>query len=185
MDFCINQENNNVEKNDIEEINESLVIVKNKKDIISEIDFDTEDDMLLCDAIIDNLEKDISDGVKNNKCVQIPFIGCIRVNPVKREFSKYKKNFSVIRNSVTKEQYQNYVKNYIVDIRKKQSEKDKLRLIFYKLKRHNKKKYNYYYQRFGRNYAELFILSIYWLKEIPFDAEWEIKYQELKKEHDL
>lgn len=173
------------EPNEINDVYTSSVVYKTTKDIISDIAFESEDDAIICDCIIDDLERDIADNVKNMKCAQIPFIGCIRINPVLKEISNKKLHLSTIRKSLTKEQYKEHVKSYVIDIKKRQSEKDKLNLIFYKIRRHNRKKYDYYCKRLGRNYAELFIKAIYWLKEVPFDAEWESKYQELKMKNNL
>ena len=52
----------------IEELNDDfMVISKNSSDIINGMYFETEEDKLLCESIIDNLEKSISEGLKEEK----------------------------------------------------------------------------------------------------------------------
>ena len=160
---------------------EYSIISKNKNDILNELDFENEEEKLLCDSIINNLEKDMSDAIKNMKVAQIPHIGCIRINPVKREFRNSKLHLNTIRKSVSKEQYKEHVRSYIIDLKEKQELKDKEKLIFIRIRRNNKKRFEMLFKKCGKAYANLFIMSIYWLKEVPFDKEWEEHYQQLKE----
>lgn len=157
------------------------VIIKTKDDILDNMSFDTKEDKLLCSDIIDNLDKSIADGLRQQKIVQIPLIGCLRINPVRKEFNENRKALKAIRKSVNKDQYRQYIKDYIGELRNKQRAKDSYKLIITRIKKCNKKKYDYFARNLGYAYAELFIISVYWLKEVPFDAEWEEWYQSLKE----
>lgn len=159
---------------------EYVIISKNKNDILNELDFENEEERLLCDSIISNLEKTASNTIRDMKVAQIPFIGCLRINPVKRKFRDAKLHLRTVRNSLTKEQYKEHVRSYIVDLKEKQKEEDRIKLIFARIRRNNKKKYEQLFKKCGKAYAELFIMSIYWLKEVPFDSKWEEHYQSLK-----
>lgn len=167
--------------NVINEVDEEYVIIsKTKYDILNELDFENEEERLLCDSIITNLEKTASDNIRSMKVTQIPSIGCIRINPVKRELRKAKLHLSAVRKNITKEQYKEHVRSFVIDLKEKQKEKDRLKLIFVRIRRNNKKKYEILFKKCGKIYAELFIMSIYWLDEVSYDSEWEEHYQSLK-----
>lgn len=167
-----------------EQLNEAdieyIIVSKDKNDILNELDFENEEERLLCDSIISNLEKTASDTIRNMKVAQIPFIGCLRINPVKRKLRDAKLHLRTVRNSLTKEQYKEHVRSYVVDLKEKQKEEDRIKLAFIRIRRNNKKKYEQLFKKCGRAYAELFIMSIYWLKEVSFNQEWEEHYQSLK-----
>lgn len=176
--------NHNMEDITNEQLNEAdieyVIVSKNKNDILNELDFENEEEHLLCDSIISNLEKTASDTIRDIKVAQIPFIGCLRINPVKRKLRDAKLHLRAVRNSLTKEQYKEHVRSYVVDLKEKQKEEDRIKLTFARIRRNNKKRYEQLFKICGKAYAELFIMSIYWLKEVPFDAEWEEHYQSLK-----
>lgn len=167
-----------------EQLNEAdieyIIVSKDKNDILNELDFENEEERLLCDSIISNLEKTVSDTIRSMKVAQIPFIGCLRINPVKRKLRDAKLHLRAVRKSLTKEQYKEHVRSYVIDLKERQKEEDKIKLAFTRIRRNNKKKYEQLFKKCGRAYAELFIMSIYWLKEVPFDQEWEEHYQSLK-----
>lgn len=158
---------------------EYVIISKDKSDILNELDFENEEEKLLCDSIITNLEKMASENIRNMKVVQLPYIGCIRINPVKREFRDSKKHLGIIRKSLSKEQYKEHVRSYIVDLQEKQKVKDRVKLVLHRIRRKNKVRYEKLYKKLGKSYADLFIMSIYWLREVPFDKEWQERYDEL------
>lgn len=175
---------NNMEDITNEQLNEAdieyVIVSKGKNDILNELDFENEEERLLCDSIISNLEKTASDTIRNMKVAQIPFIGCLRINPVKRKLRDAKLHLRAVRKSLTKEQYKEHVRSYVIDLKEKQIEEDRIKLAFTRIRRNNKKKYEQLFKKCGRAYAELFIMSIYWLKDVPFDQEWEEHYQSLK-----
>lgn len=155
------------------------VIVKNQKDILNEIDFKDDEERLICHSIIENLEKFAAENVRNLKTVQLPFIGSLRINPIKYKFKHSKLNLSTIRHNTTKEEYRNYVKDTYNEFIKETKKEDARKLYLIKVKRNNKDKYEKLYKTLGKAYANLFIYSITLLEEIPFDAEWEYHYQSL------
>ena len=163
--------------NEIED--EYQIIVKNKNDILNEMDFENEEERVLCDDIITNLEKMIADSISSMKVAQIPFIGCVRINPIKRKLRDSKLHLSNIRKSLTKEQYKEHVRSFVIDMKEKQKQEDRNKVVFHRIRSNNKKRYEELFKRCGRAYAELFIMSVYWMKEVPYDADWEFQYQVL------
>lgn len=163
--------------NELEE--EYQIICKTKNDILNELDFENEEERVLCDSIISNLEKTAAETISSMQIAQLPLIGCVRINPVKRQLSDAKLHLSAVRKSLTKEQYKEHVRSFIVNLQEKQKEKDRLKFTFVRIRRNNKKKYEELFKKCGKAYAELFIMSIYWLHEVPYDAEWEFQYQVL------
>lgn len=172
--------NDDIRQDIIEADEEYTIVNKTINDILNDIDFEDEEEKLLCESIINNIEKTAASAIRDMKVVQIPFIGCIRINPVKRQIRDSYKNFRIARKNMTKEQYKDHVRSYVIDIKEKQEEADRLKIVFHRIRRNNKSKYETFYKNLGRAYAELFIMSIYWLKEVPFDAEFEEHYQSLK-----
>ena len=85
-------------QNNINEADEEYVIIsKTKDDILNELDFENEEERLLCDSIITNLEKNASETIRDMKVAQLPFIGCVRINPVKRKLREAKLHLSAVR----------------------------------------------------------------------------------------
>lgn len=167
-------------ENSINEVSDEYeLIVKNKQNILNELNIVNEDEYYIYDSIISGIEKIASREIKNMKTVQLPFIGCLRINPIKRELRNAKLHLSAIRKSLSKEQYKDHVRSYVVDLKIKQAEKDRLKLILNRIKSNNKKRYDFLYRNCGRAYAELFIKSIYWLKEVPFSQEFEDLYNSI------
>ena len=157
---------------------EYVIIPKGINDIISELNLE-EDEKELCKSIITDIEKEASDAIRAMKVVNIPFIGCIRINPVKRQIRDNYKNFRLARQRMNKDQYKEHVRSYVNDLREEQEEKDFIKLVIKKIRSHNKNKYKDYCSKINKSYAEMFIYSIYLLNEVPFDIEFERMYQSL------
>lgn len=172
--------NDNYNKS-IEELdNNFTVISKTSSDIIQGMKFDTEEDELLCESIIDSLEKCISDGLKEDKIVQLPFLGSLRKSPLKKEVRKNYTNFKIARKYMSKEDYKAHVKAVVNDAKEKIAKDDYLKLRIKRIKSKNKKKYESFYLKIGKAYAELFIYSILLLKEVPFNQEIQDAFDNLK-----
>lgn len=165
------------------------IITKNTKDILNDMNFEDEDDRYMCYSIINNLEKFASDSIRNMKIVSLPFIGCLRISPVRRKLRDTKLHLHNIRQAMTKEEYKEYVTGLVKEWNEEQREADAEKLLMTKIKRNNKKKYEELYKKLGRAYANMYIKAIRLLDYVPFDLEWEEHYQELKdkssKEEDI
>ena len=178
-------ETNEKDISQIEEVGEDFSInIKTKADILSEIDFKTEDDRLLCESIIDSLEKTVYDSVRDGLTVSIPYIGNLRRNQVYEALAKSKKSFKTIRSYLSKEEYKKHVVEVVIDAKQELAKQDRLKAHLTNIKRANKKKYEKYYMDFGRAYAQLFLTAIYWLDEIPFDPEVQAAYDKLREENE-
>lgn len=167
--------------NDINETNDEYIIIsKNTDDILNDMDFENEEERILCESIITNLERTAATNIRNMNAVSIPYIGVLRINPVKRKFATSKLHLSLMRKNMTKEEYKNHVRDTVRGFAKEQKELDEKKLIVTRIKRNNKKKYEEYYKKLGSAYANMYIEAIRLLKELPFDADWEEHYQSLK-----
>lgn len=163
--------------------NEEFVIIsKDKNDILDELDFKDEAERALCDSIITNNEKLIAENLRNMKVVQIPYIGNMRINPVQRKMRDNYKNFKIARRNMTKEQYKEHVRSYFIEAKQNQDFIDRRKRIYRRNKSNNKVEYERLIEKLGRSYAEMYLFAIYLLEYIPFDAEWEEHYQELKNQ---
>lgn len=165
----------------VEDIGENYVIIsKNTNDILNDMDFNDEDERLLCESIINNLEKDAATAIREMKTVSLPFIGCLRINPIKRKLRDAKLHLSLMRKNMSKADYKQHVRDIVHEFGQEMDKLDAEKLIMTKIRRNNKKRYDELYKKLGRAYAEMFIFSIRALKDITFDAEWEEHYQNLK-----
>ena len=164
----------------VEDIGENYVIIsKDTNDILNDMDFNDEDERLLCESIINNLEKSAAAGIRDMKIVSLPFIGCIRINPIKRKLRDAKLHLSLMRKNMSKADYKQHVKDIVHEFGQEMDRADSEKLIMTKIRRNNKKRYDELYKKLGRAYAEMFIFAIKSFKEIPFNKEWQEKYDEL------
>lgn len=161
---------------------EFKLIRKNSDDIIEELDFENDDDKLICSSIINSMEKCIANNLKDNKCVNIPYIGCVRKNQVVQTIRENKKNFKLARPHLSKEEYKENVRAYVIDVQEKQKAADREKMKIKRLKSKFKKKYNQLYIGNGISHAELFIRSILWLKPVEFNQEIQDFYDSLNKD---
>lgn len=165
--------------NDLLPKNEYEIVEKSMEDILKEIDFKSEEEELLCQSIITNIEKLTAKSLRELKAVSIPYIGCVRVNRVRKELSNKKLLLKTIRKRLSKEEYKQYMRDTVTEMKIKQEKEDKHRIFLTKLIRNNKEKYETLYKKHGRAYAELYIKSIEWMEIVPFDEEFEERYREL------
>lgn len=173
--------NYNISDNSIEELNEDFMLIsKTSSDIINDLDFETEEEKLLCQSIIDNLEKSIAIGLKEDKIMQLPFLGSLRKKPIKKIIKANYTNFKIARKHMTKEEYTDHVKSFIYDAKEKLAKEEAIKLRIKKIRSRNKKKYEKLYINVGKAYAEMFIYAIFLLKEVPFNQDVQDAFDNLK-----
>ena len=171
----------NISKDNLNEADVEFTIVQHDMtDIMNDIGYTNKDDEYLCKTIISHLEHTAAKNIIDYKTVQIPFIGCIRKNIIKKIIRDNAVNFRIARKNMSKDDYRDHVRAVVNDIKEKEAAKEKIKLAIWKLKRTNKKKYDEYAIKLGRAYAELYIYAIYLLDEVPFSQEFEDYYKSLK-----
>ena len=149
--------------------------------ILDDIHFETEDDKLLMKDIISNLESVVAEEIKNGKCVQIPYIGSLRKNPLKETLEKNRTNFRIAAKSLSKEGF----KEHCSLVFKKK--KDELRIQDYKkaklkqIRKRHQKEFEQLYINIGPAYANMYIFSKTLMKAVEFNEEFEDKIQELNR----
>lgn len=181
LTFKHNQSMNDDLINELSEADSEFVIItKSMADILNELDFKDNDEKLLCESIITNMEKAIATTIKNNDAAQIPFIGCVRRNPVKQIIRDNSQKLHFARKHMTKEEYQDYVREMVYEAKIKLRKDDARKLAVRRIKSNNKKKYDTLCITLGKAYAEMFVLAMYSFKYIPFDAEWQEQYDSIK-----
>lgn len=156
------------------------IVVSEVNDVLDSIEFNSFEERCLCESIITEMDKEIANTIANGKVANIPFIGCIRRNPIRKAISDNRDTLRVIRKGITKEQYKEHVR-CIMNAAREKIEKEDARKRFEKTFRNkNKKKYEQYYINYGRAYAETFIKALTWLEEVPFDIEVQEAFDNLK-----
>lgn len=152
---------------------------KSRNDIINDIKFASTESSDICNDIITELEKTMASDIKAYKTVQIPHIGCLKRDKFRTDISKYYTNFKAARQNMTLEEYKSHVRAYVKDMYDSYRQVEARLRAINRLKFANKNKYKEIGIKLGKAYAEMYIFSIYLLKEIPYDEEWELKYNEL------
>lgn len=152
---------------------------KENKHIIEDINFEYDDDKLLCSDIITHLEKTAAEEIQNDKCVQLPFVGSIRKNPLKKTLDEHREKFTIAHKCLNKEDF----KEYTADVFRKRKEElrkqDYYKAKFKEIKNRYKRQYELFYTQIGPAYANMFIKSRMDLNIVKFDQEFEDKYNEL------
>ena len=157
------------------------VVIKKKADILNDIGFKSDDDRILCDTIITDIEKTAAKGILADKIVQLPFLGSMRKSPLRKVIQKNRTNFKSARTHMNKKEYQAYVGEIMREgkIEIEKEEKEKIRIK--KIKSRFRKQYDNYYKTLGAEYANMFIYSMTILKEVPFDANVQEMFDNLKE----
>ena len=157
---------------------------KNYKDIILELELE-EDDAIICEGIINSMEKYMVENIKAGKIVQIPYIGTVRKNPIKIALAAEKDELRMLRKTNDKETYKTIVKNKINSYKEELNKKDRDKLYRKKLISIYKKEYELYCKTIGAAFANMFIFGKTLFKYVPFDPEVQKMYDELnRKEND-
>lgn len=166
---------------DIDQLdNDYVLICKDINDIINDANFKDKREEDSCRMIIDFIEKNIANGIKNYKCMQLPFVGCMRYNPMDKAMLKYRLELKFARKNMSKEEYKEYFKSiWYKEKSKVQSEEIRNRYIS-SLRSINKKRYNELYLKFGRAYAEAYVYTLTLLEYVPFNQEIQDRYDELE-----
>lgn len=165
----------------VADIGENYIIIsKDTNDILNDMDFNNEDERLLCESIITNLEKDAASAIREMKTVSLPFIGCLRINPIKRKLRDAKLHLSLMRKNMSKDDYKQHVRDIVHEFGQEMDKSDAEKLIMKKIRSNNKKQYDNLFKKLGKGYADMFIFAVRKLKEVPFNEEFEELYQTLK-----
>lgn len=155
--------------------------VGTKDTILAEMNLSEEDEKLY-KHMIDSLEKFIVDNIKKRKCVSIPYVGCLSYNLLRKEM-RNNPSLKIARKQMEKEEYKKYAAETYQIIKDKHTKLKERKVLLFKTKRLFKKKYEELYNKINPAYANAYIYAMTLFEYIPFNEEWENKYQELKKQN--
>lgn len=156
------------------------LVTKDIKDIIEELSYKNEEDALLCESIIKGIEKNAAKFIENNKVAQIPLIGCIRKSLFRKAIVEKSEVLRAVRKNSTYEEYKEYVREVAIDIKKQLSTDKAKKQMMNSIKRKNKKKYDELCKTLGLAYANMYLYSRTLFKEIPFDADVQDMFDNIK-----
>lgn len=146
--------------------------------IIADIATDFDDADILKD-IMECVEGTASRTIKSGKVASIPYIGCVRRNPVMYAINEHGEDLKELRTTVTKSEYKVAVKKIVLTYSVKQKQVDRQKLILLKTKRMFKKRYDELYVLMGKGYADFFIESKMMFEYVPYDEEVQKAYDRL------
>ena len=157
-------------------------IEKDINDILEDINFNNIDDELICKDIITHLETTAAEEIKNDKCVQLPFIGSIRKNPLRKVLDDNRTAFKLVAKNLSKEDAKAHYASVF------QEKKNELRLEDYRkaklkeVRNKNKTKYEQYYTHLGPAYANMYLNAILMMRMVEFNQDFEDRIRELSNE---
>lgn len=151
-----------------------------EKDILADIDFDSQDDFNICKDIISQLESKGAEILKEGKTVALPYIGRLRKPLIKQEYLKNRNLLKVARSVMTKEDYNEYKKETYKECASKIISQDNLKKLRKRVIALNRKKYIQKYNLFGEVIANIWIESILWLKPVEFNQEIQDVFDEIE-----
>lgn len=152
--------------------------IKKIDDILEDINFDSEDEKLLCKDIIISIENFAAQKVLDKEVVSIPHIGAVWMNPFKEIFIERKNEIDALKDE-PKETKIEFIRNIY------RTEEGKLKQTNYiqarrsHIKKANKKLYEKLFAEQGMEVAEKMIDVISRFKIIEFNEEVEEVIQEL------
>lgn len=153
----------------------------NNDDIISLINFESEDDKQIMRDIISLFMSDASKAIAKEKIVKIPYIGTVQKNIFRSRFNKAKTEFKELRGTLEKEEYKAEIlrirKNIKEQVKKEKENDVELR----KLRRSNRKEWEFLCEKINQEYADNYIYFKYGncYSIVPFDEDVEYALQEL------
>lgn len=153
----------------------------NNDDIISLINFESEDDKQIMRDIISLFMSDASKAIAKEKIVKIPYIGTIQKNIFRTRFNEAKSTFKDIREKLSKEEYKQYIIELRKTLRKQVKEEKKNDVELRKLRRKYRKQWEFLCEKINQEYADNYIYFKYGncYSIIPFDEDVEYALQEL------
>ena len=143
----------------------------NNDDIISLIKFESEDDKQIMRDIISLFMSDASKAIAKEKIVKIPYIGTVQKNIFRSRFNKAKTEFKELRGTLR-------IRRNIREQVKKEKEND---VELRKLRRTNRKEWEFLCEKINQEYADNYIYFKYGncYSIVPFDEDVEYALQEL------
>lgn len=171
----------NIDGSDFDKLNEVAdeyeLIYKDINIILDELNL--KDTLRLrAKLIIHNLEKQVSEVVRADKCASIPHIGNIRRNPAVSINKKYSKEFRKARDTMGNEDYKNYVRSIFNKEREiaaaDKAKRDKAETFRKQLF----KPFMKMFDKFGERYAVVWLFSRTHWTVVEFDYDVEETYRE-------
>ena len=156
-----------------------VLIYKDRNLILDDINL-SEEDRFICDAIIDNLESEVAEQVRNGKTVSIPFIGTIENNWYKKAIKEKYSELKDYKSNHTQEEYKEYFKAACEDIKKNHSMKEEKIKSFNRFKTRMLPRYVNLCNKRGVAYANAWLKMINRLTVVEFDPEIEEVYERFR-----
>lgn len=157
---------------------EYTVVYKDFNNVLKDIEFANDDERLLCSSIIESLEIELATQFRNDKCVNIPYIGKLQKNIVKRNVLKNYKRFKEVSQNLTIQERREFFRAAYAEEKEKQkelaNEKKKNKVIINK----NYNKYISLSRKKGMAFAELYFKFKAKLEYVPFNQEIHDAYVE-------
>ena len=133
------------------------LIYKDRQNIIAEFNFDSDEERIMCESIIESLENTAAREYAKEKCVSFPFTGKMQTNILRKRVAYNYKEFKQARETMTTEEYSKFRDTKIRGFYKEQQSKE----ANFKADKANRNKYfmlwNLLARRKGFPYANCYI----------------------------
>lgn len=158
------------------------VVVKDFRDIVLELNFNTEEEALICEDIITSLERTAAATIKEEKIAQLPYIGTLTKSQLHKRLLTDPTELRELRQNTTEKEYKVFVSKKVLKIKRELKAENAIRLEELQLKKENRRAYDRIYLTRGKSAAERFLKAIKNFKPVPFNQDVEDMYQLLNNE---
>lgn len=149
-------------------VDKNIVPKIKSDDIISKI-VGTADEKCIMIDIIESMDLMISAEIRDNKVVQLPYMGSIEPSIFQKKFKERAGSHKILKDRLSEEEYIETIKDEIKEIKEEIKEKKIKDKRYENVKRKNIKKYTELSQTKGKTYADLYILTRLEVTPIEFD----------------
>ncbi len=161
---------------------DSPIVSKSINDIMSEIDFESEEDKVLCKDIVQFVEGNAAAYLLTDRAVLIPFIGTFEFNEFKNEVGDRNAKIFNIRKEQGEQAAREYRREVYFKYLDKKNIKKQQDAKFDNIKTRNIKYYTKYAKMYGVETAIEIIFAFCRLTPINFDEELEEQLQIINNE---
>lgn len=159
------------------------VTIKDGEDILEELEFDSEEEKLICKDIINFIEANTASYLYQGVSVAIPLIGTLYENPFSKVGRENNETFNKIKEEQGIEAAKKFKYQKVREEYKFNSIEDKLQIKVNKLKTINRKYYDKYAKLYGVDTAREMMFAFSRLEPIEFNEEIEEQLQLIYNEN--
>lgn len=151
--------------------------VKNIDDVLKSIDFDSDEQRIVCEDIVKSLEKDAANYIRNDRKVMIPFMGVFSADRYNATLSLKSKEIKEIKRTKGIDAANQFRYNLIFNMKSIIDNEDEEEKSLAKVRKNNDAFYKKYGMMYGAEAARAMMRCIMRLTPVEFNEEIEEQLQ--------